>query len=146
VTKTRTRKRHRPLAVFRLYPESTSRLYCRVVVWPTLEAMKAASTWERQPRHTKGFCAGFKKQRYVAGRWRTDPVFAEIHLARNWLQTRIITHEILHATYAWGRRIRFPWTRLGNADAVNQDEERTCYAHGEMVRQFVDRAYRAGLY
>jgi hypothetical protein len=32
------------------------------------------------------------------------------------------------------------------ADSVNQDEERLADIHGELCRQFVDRAYAAGLY
>jgi hypothetical protein len=143
---TKPRIKARPVAVFRLYPEENSRLYCRVTVWPTLSAMRAASTWERLGRSCRGFCSSVQRQRLTRGRWRTDPIFAEVHLAKDWLQTRIITHEFLHATFAFGRRIRFDWQRLDADDSVNAQEERLCYAHGELVSQFVDRAYKARLY
>lgn len=58
----------------------------------------------------------------------------------------IVTHELFHATIAYGRRIGFAWTRFGDSDAVNKDEERMTYAHGELCKQFVLRAIRAGLY
>lgn len=78
---------------------------------------------------------------------RTLPLFAEVHLFRgDGLSMRIVTHELFHATMAYGRRIRFDFRRLDADDSVNDDEERLTYAHGDLCRQFMMRATDLGLY
>ncbi len=41
---------------------------------------------------------------------------------------------------------RLPFASLGSETGVTNDEERICYVHGRLVRQFMYRAYDAGLY
>lgn len=141
-------------AVFRLFPEDGSTLFVRAVVHPTKRAMcehwRAAGgpsfnggSWDRRI----AYCTEW--MRWVVhphGRVRRDPCVAEAHFYRARLGTEIVTHELFHATMAWGRRIGFDWLRLGADDAVNDDEERLSYVHGALCRQFVDRAYAAGVY
>lgn len=136
----------RPVALFRLYPERQSRFFCSATVWPTLEAMRAAATWESVGRRCHGFCSGVRVERVrTDGSYYLTGEFAQVHLAARWLRVGIISHEFTHAAIAWGRRRGFGFSRLGAPDSVNEDEERFCYVQSELVRQFIDRAYGAGL-
>jgi len=133
-----------PLHRFRLYPEPKSRLYVRVNVWATLRAMRA---YGRASYFTFGRnCVGAATQLRLYRNGRCQPLFCEVNLVRYHLGTEIITHEFFHAAIAWGRRVRFDFTRLNAPDSVNEDEERITYVHGRLCRQFVDRAWKAGLY
>ena len=141
--------------IFRLYPEEDSRLFVRALVHPTRAAMR--DHWRRRVRC--GFNGGSWGRRLAycteIRRWTVarrgapavrDRCVAEVHMFRSRIGMEIVAHEFLHATEAWGRRVQFVWSRLGDDDAVNQDEERLAYVHGRIVRQFVARAYSAGLY
>ena len=69
---------------------------------------------------------------------------------------RIVTHELLHAAVAWARRIGFRFVALGGVGAefgsegdgyaVSDDEERLCRVYGDLCREFMVKAERAGLY
>jgi len=83
---------------------------------------------------------------YPNGRTRRDPCVAEVNLCHSALGTEVVAHEMFHATICWGRRIGFDWKRLDADDSVNDEEERMAYAHGKLMREFVSRAYAAGLY
>lgn len=136
-----------PLARFRLYPESDSRLYALVSVWSDPETMAENCACEGTDVH--GGCCGTLKIRVYgeAGRYeRTKGIFAEVHMHIGALGTGVLAHELFHATVAWGRRLGFDFTRLDADDSVNDDEERLAYAHGKMCADFVNRAIRAGLY
>lgn len=139
--------------VFRLHPEGRS-LFARVVVHRTKKAMR--EHWRRELQEVAGLAGPWAKRigycREVQ-RWmvtpttsRRDPCFAEVHLYASRCGTEVVTHEMFHATAAWGRRVRFDFKRLGDADSVNDDEERMAYVHGWLCRQFVDRAWAAGVY
>jgi hypothetical protein len=78
-------------------------------------------------------------------RTRTKTVCADVHFFRSRIGMEVTTHELLHATIAWARRVNFPFSRL-NDDSVNDDEERFCHAHGKLCCQFIRKAYEAGLY
>lgn len=142
----------RPL-VFRLYPERGKRgLYIRVRVHETKRAMKAAA--ERVGTRFAGgpwgrrlaYCNEIQAHNLRAGRWRRDPCVAEVNFTKRRLGTEITTHELFHATMAWGRRVGFQFGRLGDEDSVNDDEERITYVHGWLCRQFAGRAWATGLY
>jgi hypothetical protein len=139
-----------PIARFRLYPESGTR-YVLVQVWPTRAAMRAhLAGWMSRAslRYTEGTCTDttVKRLRERDGRWITLGQVAEVNLYRERLGMEVVTHELFHATIAWGRRVGFAWRRLGDDDAVNADEERLTYVHGRLCAEFVRRAERAGLY
>ena len=76
------------------------------------------------------------------------PSCGEIHFCRKHLGVGVITHEFLHAALAWARRIRLDFDVIAVEDSgdASEDEERLCYAHGEMVRQFVNRCNKLRLY
>lgn len=136
--------RMKPLHRFRLYAESKSRLYVRVNVWPTLRAMRA---YGRESYFSFGRdCHGAATQLHLYRNRRCQPLFCEVNLVRRHLGTELITHELFHAAIAWGRRVGFDFSRLNAPDSVNADEERITYVHGRLCRQFVDRAWKAGLY
>jgi hypothetical protein len=69
-----------------------------------------------------------------------------VNLWRGKLTMEVITHELFHATMAWGYRVRFPFAGLDNTIGVTADEERITYVHGALCSQFVGRAYATGLY
>jgi len=141
--------------VLRLYPEPDRTLYVRVRVHPTLKAMHersreltAAGTHEhRAPmRHVRGFCTEWNVVKCTKKRARRHPCIAEVNFAGRYCTMEIVTHELLHATMAWARRVGFEFSRLGDDDHVNAEEERIAYVHGEMCRQFMVRANTAGVY
>lgn len=131
---------------FRLYPDEARKgLHALVYVWPTRKAMLREGGYTGC-RRTEAFCAPVDVTRYADSRARKLRLFAELHFYRDNLTMRIVTHEIFHATMAYGRRIRFDWQRLGAHDSINKDEERLTYAHCHMCRDFMDRANNLKLY
>lgn len=135
------------LAKFRIYPERGKSLYLVVRVWPCLATMMKWAKWEGHNaaygRTTKAYVASYLIQRKIRGRWRNTPEFAQINLIKRALGTETLTHEALHATLAWARRIRFPMTQLDAPNSVNGFEERLCYAHGRIARRLVSALYKA---
>lgn len=137
--------------VFRIYPEEGSTLFVRVLVhitkkamrehWRTTDARFNGGTWSRR----LAYCTEVQHWTVTRRRVRRDPCVAEVHFFRARLGSQVVTHELFHATMAYARRVGFRFQRLGE-EAVNQDEERLAYAHGDMCRAFVDRAHEAGLY
>lgn len=148
----RRRRAHRaapvPLLRFRLYPEHGRSLFCTVNVWATRADYVAhmLAVGARAPHRDGASVSSFTRQRFNGTRWRTLPEFAEMNLMRARLGTEVITHEMLHVAIAYGRRVRFDFRRLDASDSVNADEERLCYVHGRLCREFVNRAHDAGLY
>lgn len=141
--------------VFRLYPERGSSLFVRVYVWPTKKAFLAHINEHHVSRHRgggfsrrcEGTCSRHESRRYAKGKpTRRSPCAAEVNLWRRKLTMEVVTHELFHATMAWGYRVRFPFASLNSPDGVTAEEERITYAHGALCSQFVDRAYATGLY
>jgi len=141
------------VVTFRLYPEPGRTLYVRVNVhrtkkamreyWRTTDARFGGGTWDKR----QGYCQERSSWKVNCDRrMRRDPCIAEVNMYRAALVMGIVTHEMLHAAVAWGRRTHFNWQRLEDDDSVNQDEERFAYAHSELCRQFMVRAIAAGLY
>jgi hypothetical protein len=139
--------------VFRLYPERAT-LYARVQIWPTKAAMLAHLNSNRHPykgnrfsRHVLGACSRnmiwHVSEKGVA---RRQPCFAVVNMFRARLTMQIVTHELFHATLAWGYRIGFPFFALDDDYGVTEMEERITHAHSELCRQFMVRANDAGLY
>ena len=143
------------MVTFRLYPEPGRTLYVRINVHPTKKAMRAhvrgldgegISRPSGTDRHAAGFSTPWHVLYISPKRCRRDPCIAEVNLCRTELTMRIVTHELLHATMEWARRIRFPFSRLGDDDQVNEEEERIAYAHCRLCAEFMIRATAVGLY
>lgn len=131
---------------FRLYPkpdsdDRKSSLYVRTVVWPTRRAMIDRAKREDWPgaRDLWGFCLAYEPKDGEGA------AVAEVHLCVPHLTPDVVTHEMLHATFAWARRVRVEWDRVGQVGGESEwfvrDEERICYAHGSLVQQFTARMY-----
>ena len=135
----------KPIARFRLYPEAPRGLYVLVNVWPNKDALVENCLCAEKSDH-EGCCTEVYVTDYGKARARTKPICAVVNLHRDLLTMGVVTHELFHATMAWGRRIGFNFSRLGADDAVNDDEERLTYAHSELCRKFMVRAIGAGLY
>jgi hypothetical protein len=130
---------------FRLYPEPGSR-FVVVRVWPTKRAMAAhRKRRNHRPLGGEASCTQVTATRYGGTRPRRLGIVAEVNFHRRALGMEIVTHEMFHATIAWGRRAGFDFSRLA-VDYVNADEERLTYVHGRLCRDFVRRAEAAGLY
>lgn len=148
---------------FRLYPATDKRtrgrsLYVNVQVWPSLKSLRdylhAAYAKGQKGRPFKdalGMCSSFRVVT-VPPRGkaiRTRPIFAEVNLCAANLTQRIVTHEFMHATFAWARRVGIKiaesLTEFDGPDVMDSEEE-LCYAHGAMCSDFVRRATKLGLY
>jgi len=141
--------------VCRLYPEPNSRLYVRVQVWPTHKALLAYLNTETRGRsgqrgghygrRVQGFCARYASSAYRKGKSRRrSACVAEVNLWRGRLGIGVIAHELLHAAIAWADRIHIDCGVLNSPSGVTPTEERICYAHGELCRQFTLKGMRPG--
>lgn len=139
---------------FRVYPKAGSSLYVRVVLFPSAKAMLEAISEERfapAPSDAKDARPAATTREWSVWRVRADgtskrhPCVAEIRLRTDRLGSSIISHEALHATFAWARRIGFDFGRL-MIDPVNADEEALSYIHSNLVSGIVDRLYAIGAY
>lgn len=136
--------------VARLYPERSRALYVRVQVWPTQAAMLAYVNEHHVTIHgnafgrrTHGTCSRHEVYRIRKGHPRRKArCCAEVNLHKGWLGMGTVSHELLHATVAWAYRVRFPFENLRSERGVGMDEERLCYAHGNICRRFMDLATR----
>jgi hypothetical protein len=138
-----------PLIV-RLYPtDRRYGLWVRVEVYRTRREMhRAIRRWGRVQSAVRGLCSGV----WVRPRGgRLNGCFAEVYLNRANLGQEVITHELDHAAFCWARRKRISLGRekRGPGSVTAREmlrEEAFCHAHGRMVRQFVDWAYRRKLF
>lgn len=137
----------------RVYPENRA-LYVTAYVWPTKRAMRDHGRRENGMRgRYQAYCQTFQKIRiYEDGRERTSPQIGHVHFALARMGTEIVTHEFTHAALGWARRVGWvpadddgPRTNHSGG-GLDRNEERFCHALGQMVQQFVTRAYELGLY
>ncbi len=98
---------------------------------------RASGDVARYPPAVQGVMQSFTQ--YVNG--RVTPCFGRVNLYRGALDVETVVHEFGHAALAWAWR-----RRLIAGLAGMPVEERVCYALGRMVRRFVTRAHRYGLY
>jgi hypothetical protein len=137
----------------RAYPEGGS-LHVTCYVWPTKRAMRAHARRTHGPRGKFGaYCSTYRRVKVRAdGTIRTSPQFGEVHFSIRQMGSETVTHEFTHAAWGWARRVGWKpepeGAMVGRFESGEDDvnEERFCYALGAMVRQFIDRAYRLGLY
>ena len=135
------------LVQFRVYAgEQDGRgLFVYARVFATKREMLRACRVERKASGQKG---GYHPE--TAGvmqsfeRWhggRRTPCFGRVNLFKGRLGVEVVTHEFAHAMFAWA------WRRNLIAGLAGMPvEEQCCYVLGRMVRRFVARAYKLGLY
>lgn len=124
--------------VARLYPEPGKYRYVRFRLVPTIARMRARSK-EIFGTGASGVLA------FCVTRDGAGPCVAEIVIPEANLCLEIVTHELLHATIAWGRtrRIKFDYLRLDlDPNAV---EEPLAWAIGSMMGQVERRLKRWGV-
>lgn len=141
------KKGPQPAFRIRVYPEHKS-LYYVVNVWRTKKDMYAHCRWAKST--FQGLCTTYEVLKgEKGGPLRMLPECGQINLWKGRLGSAVVTHEFTHAALGWARRIRLDKDALlshSGGEDVHPDEERFCHALCEMVRQFVDRAYAAGVY
>ena len=126
-------------------------LYAVVRVWES----RAALLRHRRASGMRGACEAYCVGLDVyavrpSGRTRRTGQFAEVNFYRRAITQGIVTHEMFHATLAWGRRVGIAWAALGEsmdgAGPVSDVEERLAYVHGALCSEFVRTAHELGLY
>ena len=147
----------KPVTSFRVYPgRKRSGLYVEVRVFRTARYLREVVTRENREaglrqshRRTLGAMQTFTRIHVpTSGPRRTRPVFGRVNLLVGRLGVQVVTHEFMHATFAWSDRVG-AWSELtGQAPGGERTmgtEERCCHAHSNMVRAFYDRAFALGL-
>lgn len=135
------------MTLFRIRP-GRSRLYYTVRVFATCAAMRQYIRRHRSVRVTgncQGLATSFTVMRGERGRWRTTRHAGELLLVVGYLGSRIVTHECAHLALAWARRVRVDLVGRGTAGNVSADEERFCYALGDLVAATYVQLYRRNL-
>jgi hypothetical protein len=129
----------------RLRPENKA-LYVTAHLFPTRRDM-----WRAMKRFGMGgvgSCGAaflpFTRVVPLDSRGRVVPQFGVLFLNKEQIGCETISHEVAHATHAWARRVG--WKPDPDEGVHSENEERWCYAHGEMVRQLVNRLYGLGCY
>lgn len=136
------------IACFRIYPEpGRSRLYYQVRVFSSVQAIRdylprSKEPYRRLGRYGVAMCSSYTvNQLTTAGPFRRLPICGEIVFSLRRLRAGVIAHECAHAALGWARRIGLAVEgepaahprRQGNW--VHANEERFCYALGELNRQ-----------
>lgn len=107
---------------FRVYPSERRRgLHVTVKVFETVTAMRKHVGDGR--RKALGCCRQWEGR---VGK-RRDPMIAEVAFAKPYLTPYVVSHELLHATFAWSRRTKCT------------DEERMCETLGNFLSQAIER-------
>ena len=135
--------------VCRLRARGDSRIYVRVQVWPTKRDFlahinEAPYTTGPFGRRVQGTCTRYQVVSCRNGRARRSPCCAVVNLWRGQCTIEVVTHELLHATFAWGYRTGFDFSALSTDLGVMPPEERLTYAHSTLVRDFWRAAQRRG--
>lgn len=133
------------VACFRIFPEPTSRLFYRVRLFATPDAMRdylIADDIDRTAAYgARALCSRWTRTRISAsGRTRTVPEMGELLFVVRTIDHEVIAHEVGHAVIGWAQRIGLhPFATDATAQYASHDEERSCYALGRMVLQITQR-------
>lgn len=144
-------RRPRPVCM-RLRLEPGRSYYVRVNVWPSRRTLERRLRQHgvRAVDRTYAACHELEVRRFSPGRAvRRDPIVCEVNFHRRNMGVGIVSHEMLHASLAYARRLRLDLTPIAAESAngrVADVEEAIAYVHGDLVSQFVRRAYALGLY
>jgi len=140
---------------FRVYPRRSRRgLYVLVRVFGTqrdmVRTIRAENRREGVDDVTESDVQGLMQTRRVYRVWPDDrrmrlrPSIGVVNLHRARLGIVVVTHEFGHAMFEWANRQRL-WKQLASGNTMPV-EERILHAQGEMIRQYIERAERLGLY
>jgi len=123
-------------------------MFYYVRVFKTVKLMLAHlrhKSYPRRPgRFCKGHCSSWVRVTVTGKRIRTHKDMGEIVFAAGWMGAGIIAHESSHAVLGWARRIGLETCTNPNVPRATANEERFCYAHGELVRQIAVQAWKRG--
>lgn len=136
---------------FRVYPRRSRRgLYVTVRVFPTqrdlVRTIRAENRREGVDEVTESDVQGLMQTRrtWAAPRMRLLPSIGVVNLHRARLGIVVVTHEFGHAMFEWANRQRL-WKHLAGGNTMPV-EERILHAQSEMIRQYMVRAEKLGLY
>jgi hypothetical protein len=133
------------MTLFRIRPDR-SRLYYTVRVFPTCAAMRQYAKPKRLGRSCRGVATSWTVVHIQpSGRERMSRHAGELLLVIGHLGSRIVTHECGHLALAWARRRRLDLVAGGQAGDVSADEERFCYALGDLVAATYRQLFRRRL-
>lgn len=146
----------KPVLRFRVRPENRS-LYAVVNVWASKGEMIAyfrcspkydhRSRSERQKLgETGAMFSAYSLLRFRGGFQETMPIFGEFNFHTGLLNAEVVAHEAGHAALAFAKRVKLDLDDEGDGRWVSRDEERFCYALGQMVNQISIRLTRAKLW
>ncbi len=72
-----------------------------------------------------------------------------IHLISEALGSEAISHEATHAAIGWAREVELDPNKifdLSGTGSVSDENERFCYAQGQITRQIVNKCYKFNLF
>ena len=122
-----------PHVVFRIYPDSESKLYCNVTIWKSVQEMHEGAEGGTD---YDGMCTEIVIEDWNKGKHgEKKPVFAEMHLALTRITIRIITHEVFHATLYWMRRRKISMKKIKND---MKTEESCAYAYTQLLDNLIE--------
>lgn len=136
---------------FRVYPRRTRQgLYVLVRVFVTqrelVRTIRAENRREGVDEVTEPDVQGLMQTRrtWAGPGMRLLPSMGVVNLHRARLGIVVVTHEFGHAMFEWANR-KGLWKKLSSGDTMPV-EERILHAQSEMIRQFMARAEKLGLY
>lgn len=136
---------------FRVYPRRSRRgLYVLVRVFATqrelVRTIRTENRREGVDDVTESDVQGLMQTRrtWAGPRMRLLPSIGVVNLHRARLGIVVVTHEFGHAMFEWANRKRL-WKHLSSGNTMPV-EERILHAQSEMIRQYMARAEKLGLY
>lgn len=140
--------------IIRLRPEAKSSLYVRALVFERKAGLRAfgRAFGLGNLRKTRAFAGEIEKYRIRKGEPRRKrPVVAVAAFWKGDIGSGLVAHEMFHATMFWARRRRVAVAPCADTDkrgtlTPDHPEERLAEVQGELVRQFVSRAYQLRFY
>jgi hypothetical protein len=133
---------------FRVYTgRPGTSMYLLVRVFATQREMRAkldGESWPapRLPRGARGVMATQEMLTLVNGRYRRGPCIGTVNFCLPFLDMETVTHEFLHALFAWAER---KGVRPQTKPRDEYVEEVLCYALGRFMRRFLRQAAELGL-
>ena len=125
-----------------------------MIVWRALAELRKAGTGLniKQMGHTTAFVQSYRQITIFpaseGGGERKQPILGEIHFAKKYVATEVITHESTHAALYWAQQLRILKgikAEPSNGSA-SPEEELLCYATGRLAKQISERLWKAGFF
>jgi len=140
---------------FKVYPEKQGRnfgWYFVIKIYPDKETFNHAVN--KRGHENLEFTRGLTTchQAFLVSENGTEERkqdIGHIHLYRDCLGSETISHEATHAAIGWAREVEINPLDIFNMDGsgnVTDENERFCYAQGQITRQIVEKCYELNLY